>query len=50
VIRLSVIVPYFDVERYAAENLRSLAQNAAPGTEFIPRQRRLDRRDVIDHR
>jgi glycosyltransferase involved in cell wall biosynthesis len=35
VIRLSVIVPYFNVEQYAAENLRSLAQNAAPGTEFI---------------
>jgi glycosyltransferase involved in cell wall biosynthesis len=35
VIRLSVIVPYFNVAGYAAENLRSLAQNAAPGTEFI---------------
>ena len=34
-ISLSVIVPYFDVAQYAAENLRSLVQNAAPGTEFI---------------
>ena len=35
VIRLSVIVPFFNVERYAAENLASLAQNAAPGIEFV---------------
>ena len=35
VIRLSVIVPFFNVERYAAENLTSLAQNAAPGIEFV---------------
>ena len=34
-IRLSVIVPFFNVERYAAENLASLAQNAAPGVEFV---------------
>jgi glycosyltransferase involved in cell wall biosynthesis len=32
---LSVIVPFFNVERYAAENLMSLAQNAAAGTEFV---------------
>jgi glycosyltransferase involved in cell wall biosynthesis len=35
VIRLSVIVPFFNVERYAAENLTSLALNAAPGIEFV---------------
>ncbi len=35
VIRLSVIVPFFNVERYAAENLASLARNAAPGIEFV---------------
>ena len=35
VIMLSVIVPFFNVERYAAENLRSLVQNAAPGIEFV---------------
>jgi glycosyltransferase involved in cell wall biosynthesis len=35
VIRLSVIVPFFNVERYAAENLTSLAQNSAPGIEFV---------------
>jgi glycosyltransferase involved in cell wall biosynthesis len=35
VIRLSVIVPFFNVERYAAENLTSLAQNAALGIEFV---------------
>ena len=35
VIRLSVIVPFFNVEGYAAENLTSLAQNAAPGIEFV---------------
>jgi len=35
VIRLSVIVPFFNVERYAAENLASLAQNANPDMEFI---------------
>lgn len=35
VIMLSVIVPFFNVERYAAENLRSLARNAAPGIEFV---------------
>jgi Glycosyl transferase family 2 len=35
VMRLSVIVPFFNVERYAAENLTSLAQNAAPGIEFV---------------
>jgi glycosyltransferase involved in cell wall biosynthesis len=35
VIRLSVIIPFFNVERYAAENLTSLAQNAAPGIEFV---------------
>ena len=32
---MSVIVPFFNVERYAAENLASLAQNAAPGVEFV---------------
>lgn len=35
VIRLSVIVPFFNVERYAAENLRSLAHNAAADIEFV---------------
>jgi glycosyltransferase involved in cell wall biosynthesis len=35
VIRLSVIVPFFDVERYAAENLTSLAHNAARSIEFV---------------
>jgi glycosyltransferase involved in cell wall biosynthesis len=35
VIRLSVIVPFFNVERYAAENLAGLAQNANPDMEFI---------------
>ena len=35
VIRLSVIVPFFNVERYAAETLTSLARNAAPGIEFV---------------
>ena len=35
VIRLSVIVPFYNVERYAAENLRSLAHNAATDIEFV---------------
>jgi glycosyltransferase involved in cell wall biosynthesis len=35
VIRLSVVVPFFNVESYAAENLTSLARNAAPGIEFV---------------
>jgi Glycosyl transferase family 2 len=35
VIRLSVIVPYFNVERYVAENLRSLAHNASADIEFV---------------
>jgi glycosyltransferase involved in cell wall biosynthesis len=35
VVSLSVVVPFFNVERYAAENLASLAQNAASDTEFI---------------
>ncbi len=35
VIRLSVIVPFFNVERYAVENLISLAHNAARGIEFV---------------
>jgi glycosyltransferase involved in cell wall biosynthesis len=35
VIRLSVIVPFFNVERYVAENLRSLAHNAAADIEFV---------------
>jgi glycosyltransferase involved in cell wall biosynthesis len=35
VIRLSVIVPFFNVERYAPENLASLAQNASPDIEFV---------------
>jgi glycosyltransferase involved in cell wall biosynthesis len=35
VIRLSVIVPFFNVERYAGQNLTSLARNAAPGIEFV---------------
>jgi glycosyltransferase involved in cell wall biosynthesis len=35
VIMLSVIVPFFNVEQYAAKNLRSLARNAATGIEFV---------------
>jgi glycosyltransferase involved in cell wall biosynthesis len=35
VIRLSVIVPFFNVERYVAENLRSLAHNGAADIEFV---------------
>jgi glycosyltransferase involved in cell wall biosynthesis len=35
VIRLSVIVPFFNVERYAAENLKSLVHNAADDIEFV---------------
>lgn len=35
VIRLSVIVPFFNVELYAPENLASLAQNASPDIEFV---------------
>jgi glycosyltransferase involved in cell wall biosynthesis len=35
VIRLSVIVPFFNVERYVAENLTSLAHNAAADIEFV---------------
>jgi glycosyltransferase involved in cell wall biosynthesis len=35
VIRLSVIVPFFNVERYVAENLRSLAHNAAADIEYV---------------
>lgn len=34
-IRLSVIVPFFNVERYVAENLISLAHNAATDIEFV---------------
>ena len=35
VIKLSVIVPFFNVDRYAPENLASLAQNASPDIEFV---------------
>jgi glycosyltransferase involved in cell wall biosynthesis len=35
VIRLSVVVPFFNVERYAAESLRSLSHNAAADIEFV---------------
>jgi glycosyltransferase involved in cell wall biosynthesis len=35
VIKLSVIVPVFNVDRYAPENLASLAQNASPDIEFV---------------
>jgi glycosyltransferase involved in cell wall biosynthesis len=35
VIRLSVIVQFFNVERYVAENLRSLVHNAAADIEFV---------------
>jgi glycosyltransferase involved in cell wall biosynthesis len=35
VIKLSVIVPFFNVDRYAPENLASLAQNASPDIEFM---------------
>ena len=34
-IRLSVIVPFFNVEQYVAENLTSLAHNAAADIEFV---------------
>ena len=34
-IRLSVIVPFYNVERFAPETLRSLNANAAPGIEFV---------------
>lgn len=34
-IRLSVVVPFFNVENYAAENLNSLANNAAADIEFV---------------
>ena len=50
VIRLSVIVPFFNVERYAAENLTSLAQNAAPGIEFVLVDDGSDRRHLVDRR
>lgn len=33
VIKLSIIVPFFNVDRYAPENLASLAQNASPDIE-----------------
>ncbi|HEY5821480.1 MAG TPA: glycosyltransferase family 2 protein [Propionibacteriaceae bacterium] len=32
---MSVIVPFYNVESYAAQTLRSLAVNAAPGIEFV---------------
>lgn len=32
---LSVIVPFYNVESYAAQTLRSLAANATPGIEFV---------------
>jgi glycosyltransferase involved in cell wall biosynthesis len=35
VLRLSVIVPFYNVQRFAAENLRSLSANADPGIEFV---------------
>ena len=35
VIRMSVIVPCHNVERYAADCLQSLARNAAPDIEFV---------------
>jgi glycosyltransferase involved in cell wall biosynthesis len=35
VIRLSVIVPFYNVERFAPETLRSLRANAAPDIEFV---------------
>jgi hypothetical protein len=41
--------PFFNVEHYAAENLRSLVANAAPGIEFVlvdDGSRRLTRLDV----
>ena len=34
-IRLSVIVPFYNVERFAPETLRSLRVNAAPDIEFV---------------
>lgn len=34
-IRLSVIVPFYNVERFAPETLRSLRANAAPDIEFV---------------
>ena len=34
-IRLSVIVPFYNVQRFAAETLHSLAANAASGIEFV---------------
>ncbi|GAA2385221.1 glycosyltransferase family 2 protein [Streptomyces glaucosporus] len=33
--KLSVIVPFHNVQDYAQDTLRSLANNAGPGTEFI---------------
>ncbi|GAA2456072.1 glycosyltransferase family 2 protein [Streptomyces macrosporus] len=33
--KLSVIVPFHNVQEYAQDTLRSLANNARPGTEFI---------------
>jgi glycosyltransferase involved in cell wall biosynthesis len=33
--KLSVIVPFHNVQEYAQDTLRSLAANARPGTEFI---------------
>ncbi len=33
--QLSVIIPFFNVEPYAAETLRTLQNNAAPGIEYI---------------
>jgi glycosyltransferase involved in cell wall biosynthesis len=35
VIRLSVIVPFFKVKRYAAENVTSLVHNAHQGIKFV---------------
>lgn len=33
--QLSVVVPFYNVEAYAAQNLRSLAANAGPEVEFV---------------
>ena len=35
VIKLSVVIPYYNVQRYLDENLASLAKNVSPEIEFV---------------
>ena len=50
VVKLSVIVPFYNVQTYAPDTLRSLRANARDGLRIHPRRRLFDRRDPGDPR